>query len=217
MSGHVVHWSVMIAQRSDPEHWEQIWSGRAAEDVTWFQDHPERSLALITSVTGPQDRVLDVGGGASRLVDRLLDLGYRDVTVVDIAASSLEASRTRLGARAAEVTWVVDDATTLHLARPVALWHDRAVFHFLVDRAGRRAYIERVNATVFSGGHVAIAAFGPNGPQQCSGLPVRRYSPDDLADEFGPGFEFVAGDMEQHVSPTGVTQEFAYALLRHTG
>lgn len=207
----------MIAERTDPEHWEQVWSGRAPEDVTWFQDHPERSLALITSVTGPQDRVIDVGGGASRLVDRLLDLGYRDVTVVDLAAAPLAATRARIGDSAAQVTWVVGDVTTLHLAQSVALWHDRAVFHFLVDRVSRRAYIDRVREAVSIGGHVVIATFGPNGPEFCSGLPVRRYSVDDLAGEFGTGFELVADDIEQHVSPAGVTQEFVYALLRYTG
>lgn len=195
-------------------HWEHVWSGREPDEVTWFQPTPQRSIDLITCVTDPTDAVVDVGGGASRLVDHLLDLGYRDLTVVDIAPNSLDASRTRLGTRSADVRWVVADATSLDLGRTVRLWHDRAVFHFLIGDDDRRAYVERVRAHLEVDGHVVMATFGPDGPEQCSGLPVRRSDAAGIADAFGPDFELVRDEFETHVSPTGVQQQFQYALLR---
>lgn len=201
---------------STVEHWDAVWKDRDPDLVTWFQDVPTRSLRLITGVTTSDDPVVDVGGGASRLVDHLLDLGYTDVTVVDLAPAALAASRARLGDRASSVTWLAADARYVRLARPVAVWHDRAVFHFLVDREDRASYVDAVRAGLRPGGHVVIATFGPEGPETCSGLPTCRYDAAGLAAEFGDGFTLVEGEDETHVSPTGVEQQFTYALLRHT-
>jgi SAM-dependent methyltransferase len=199
---------------STVEHWDRIWSDRDPDGVTWFQETPRRSLDLITSVSTGDDPVVDVGGGASRLVDHLLDRGYRDVTVVDLASDALAASRARLGERAGHVTWIVGDARTIALERPVAVWHDRAVFHFLVDDDDRRAYLDRVREHLRPGGHVVIATFAPDGPDRCSGLPVQRYDADGLAAVFGPGFELIRAEREVHVAPTGITQAFQSAVLR---
>lgn len=195
-------------------HWEQVWHDRDPDLVTWFQAVPTRSLDLITGVAGPGDGIVDVGGGASRLVDHLLDRGYRDLTVVDLSPTALAACRNRLGDRADDVTWVVGDATTLDLGRRFSVWHDRAVFHFLVDDRDRSAYADRVRAHLEVGGHLAIATFGPDGPEQCSGLPVRRSDAMGIAAAFGDDFELLRDELETHVSPTGVEQQFQYALLR---
>lgn len=202
---------------STSAHWDAVWGDRDPDLVTWFQADPKRSLDLITRISDPNDPVVDVGGGASRLVDRLLDLGYTDVTVVDLAAAALAASRTRLGSRAEQVTWLVADARELRLGRPVAVWHDRAVFHFLVDSADRGAYVERVHEALVPGGHVVIATFGPDGPETCSGLPTCRYDAAGLTAAFGGRFELVEDSLEIHVSPSGVSQQFVYVLLRRSG
>jgi SAM-dependent methyltransferase len=199
---------------SSAEHWDAVWADRDPDLVTWFQATPARSLELITSVSSADDAVVDVGGGASRLVDHLLDLGYTDLTVVDIAESALAANRARLGSRADRVTWVAGDVLDVDLGPDVAVWHDRAVFHFLVDPPDRAAYVARVRATVRAGGHVVMATFGPDGPETCSGLPTCRYDPSGLATELGDGFELVDTATEEHVSPAGVSQEFVYVLLR---
>lgn len=196
------------------EHWDAVWADRDPDSVTWFQATPARSLDLITSVSGPDEAVVDVGGGASRLVDHLLDRGYEHVTVVDLAESALAASRARLGARSDGVTWLAGDVLTIDLGREISVWHDRAVFHFLTEPSQRAAYVARVRATLRGGGHVVIATFGPNGPETCSGLPTCRYDASGLAAEFGDGFECVRSELEQHVSPTGVAQEFVYVVLR---
>ena len=203
--------------RTAASHWDQVWSGRDPEAVTWYQPVPARSLDLITSVSSTDATVVDVGGGASTLVDHLLDLGYRDLTVVDIAAAGLDAGRRRLGPRADAVQWVTADATELDLGRPVDVWHDRAVFHFLLDPFDRAAYRERLRAHLRIGGHAVIATFGPDGPQQCSGLPTCRYDAAGILRELGEGFEPIRDELEQHVSPTGVVQQFQYVSAQRVG
>ena len=199
---------------SSVEHWDAVWADRDPDLVTWFQATPSRSLALITSVSGPADPVVDIGGGASRLVDHLIDRGYEHVTVNDLADSALAASRARLGSRADRVTWVLGNVLDVDLGTDVAVWHDRAVFHFLTDPSDRTAYVARVRAALRGGGHVVMATFGPNGPETCSGLPTCRYDAPDLAAEFEDGFELVESHVEEHISPTGVDQQFVYIVLR---
>ena len=203
----------VITHAAEVAHWDRVWAGRDHEQVTWYQATPQRSIDLIVSVAGPGDPIVDIGGGASRLVDHLLDRGYGDLTVVDIAAAALSAAGDRLADRADEVRWVVADVTTVDLGRPVAVWHDRAVFHFLIDEVDRAAYVDRLRAHVPVGGHVVLATFGPNGPEQCSGLPTRRYRAEELAAVLDRDFELRRDDIEIHVSPTGVEQEFVYVLL----
>jgi SAM-dependent methyltransferase len=201
----------------DAAHWNGVWQGRDPESVTWFQSKPARSMRLIESVSDPTAGVIDVGGGASRLVDHLLAAGYGDITVLDIAAASLTAAQERLGPAANRVQWIVDDVTRADLGRSFDVWHDRAVFHFLVDEPARVRYLGQLNRALGQGGHLVVATFGPEGPEKCSGLPVRRYDADLLQATFGDGFELIAEEIEEHVSPAGVTQQFFYAVFRRLG
>ena len=196
------------------EHWEKVYQTRRETEVSWYQPHLQRSIDLILRTgAGPETRIIDVGGGASTLVDDLLARGFRHITVVDIAASALDAARARLGARAGEVTWLVGDVTTIDL--PVDafdVWHDRAVFHFLISEADRSAYLERLCSAVKKGGHVVMATFGPQGPEKCSGLPVVRYSADQVHAAFGDAFRLIEHEEERHRTPWGTEQEFVYCL-----
>lgn len=202
-------------QPSTSDHWDGVWQKRQPEDVTWYQPDPAISLDLITRVTDSDAAVIDVGGGASRLVDGLLDRGYSDVTVLDVAAPALAAARERLGEAAAGVEWIVADVTRWQGDREFDLWHDRAVLHFLIEEADRVKYLERLRRGVAAGGHVILATFGPEGPEYCSGLPVRRYGREAMIEILGPDFEPLEFVEELHEAPTGKTQEFLYGLFRH--
>jgi SAM-dependent methyltransferase len=199
----------------DPKaHWEGVYTRKAATEVSWYQPHAERSLSLIRRITGGRPfRLIDVGGGASTLVDDLLDLPGGDITVLDLSEAALDVARSRLGARAGRVRWIAGDVTTVPLpAQAYDLWHDRAVFHFLTDPAQRAAYVAQVRHAVRPGGHVIVAAFGPEGPLQCSGLPVQRYAPGELHAQFGGAFELVGHETELHHTPGGAVQQFVYCL-----
>ena len=195
-------------------HWEQVYRSKPVDSVSWYQPHALRSLDLIRRVAGGRDaRILDVGGGASTLADDLLDAGMTHVSVLDISGSALEAARQRLGPRASAVRWIEGDITTVELEpASVDVWHDRAVFHFLTDPKDRAAYVRQVRHAVRPGGHVIIAAFSPEGPPQCSGLPVVRYAPEELHAQFGSAFELVEHQTEDHRTPSGVIQHFVYCL-----
>lgn len=193
------------------QHWESVYQTKATDAVSWFQPHASSSLRLIEGLAGRDAHIIDVGGGASVLVDDLLDAGYRNLTVLDLAESALAASRARLGARAEAVQWIAADITRAELpAARYDVWHDRAVFHFLTDPADRARYIEQVLKSVKPGGHVIVAAFGPGGPLQCSGLDVVRYAPDALHAEFGATFRLLGHETEIHHTPAGKEQEFVY-------
>ena len=191
------------------QHWESVYRSKAADQVGWFQPHAASSLLLIEGCAPADAHIIDVGGGASVLVDDLIDAGYRNLTVLDLAESALAASRARLGARAQLVQWIAGDIT--HTELPAAqydVWHDRAVFHFLTDPADRARYVEQVLKSVKPGGHVIVATFGPGGPLQCSGLDVVRYAPDALHAEFGAAFELLRHETETHFTPSGEEQEY---------
>ncbi len=193
------------------QHWEDVYRQKQPNEVSWFQPKAEISIALIkASGIAPADPVIDVGGGASRLVDSLLDAGYRDVSVLDIAAAAMAHSRERLAGRAAQVNWLEADATAFTPPQQYALWHDRAVFHFLTDPADRSAYRKALDAGLCSGGHLIIATFAPDGPDTCSGLPVRRYSPEALSAELGEGFVLAETATETHQTPAQKEQRFVY-------
>lgn len=195
-------------------HWERVYQTKRIDEVSWFRPHLDTSLELIEKAGRPGEAsVIDVGGGASTLVDDLLDRGYRDVSVIDLADSALAAARERLGPRGRSVTWIEGDVTRLALPRArFNVWHDRAVFHFLTEPTDRQRYIEQVRRALASDGHVIVATFGPEGPQRCSGLPTSRYDADSLRDVFGDGFELVETRLEQHRTPSGAEQQFLYCL-----
>jgi SAM-dependent methyltransferase len=204
----------------DQQHWQRVYERKASDQVSWFQPSASRSLELIRRATSDIDSapVIDVGGGASVLVDELLDAGYRDLTVLDLAGSALATAQARLGARAAQVRWIEGDVRSASLpSRQFALWHDRAVFHFLVDAADRAAYMRQVRHALRPGGHALVATFALDGPTSCSGLPVARYDADSLHRELGPDFSLVASEREEHHTPMGTTQAFVYCLFRWDG
>ena len=200
----------------NPTHWDTVYSTKQADDVSWFQLHAELSLAIIRRIAGGQPAsIIDVGGGASTLVDDLLGDGWRDVTVLDISVAALDVARQRLGAREALARWIAGDVTRTPLpASRFDIWHDRAVFHFLTDPEDRAAYVAQVRLAVKPGGHVIVAAFGPDGPTQCSGLPVRRYSETGLHAEFGNDFQLLEHLDEAHRTPSGLIQHFVYCHCR---
>ena len=198
------------------DHWESVYQTKASSAVSWFAPHLATSLKFIES-TGLDKAacIIDVGGGASTLVDDLLLRGYKNITVVDLASSALAAAQQRLGDQAAQVEWLAGDITQLTLPRgKYAIWHDRAVFHFLTDAADRREYIKQVCCAVKEGGYVILATFGPRGPEQCSGLPVARYSAEQLHGIFGEPFQFVSQATVEHETPIGKQQEFVYCCCR---
>lgn len=197
-------------------HWDTVYRTKAATEVSWYQEHAVRSLDLIRRTGVPvTGRIIDVGGGASTLVDDLLAAGYTDITVADISPAALDVARMRLGALADRVTWLEADITRAPL--PVAaydIWHDRAVFHFLTDAPDRARYVDQVRRTVKSGGHVIVATFATDGPDKCSGLPVTKYDPESLHAEFGADFRLTESMRETHVTPAGGEQRFVYCYCR---
>jgi len=196
-------------------HWQNVYATKGEAEVSWFQDSPTISLAMIRTANSDHGAaIIDVGGGASRLVDALLQDGYRDVAVLDLSANALDAARKRIGPAASKVDWIVADATTWRPAKTYDVWHDRAAFHFLTDPQDRAAYVERLQSAVAPGGQVIIATFAPDGPEKCSGLPVQRHDSASLAAELGPDFELVETRSEIHRTPWDSTQAFQFSRFR---
>ena len=200
------------------DHWESIYTRKAPEQVSWYRPHLERSLEFIEGAKLAADAaIIDVGGGASTLVDDLLARAYTNVTVLDISASAIDAARARLGEQASKVRWLVADVTQIDVgAGAYDFWHDRAVFHFLRDQEDRRRYVATVRRAVKPGGHVLVATFGPEGPERCSDLEVVRYDADKLHAEFGNSFSKVGSVTEMHRTPRGAEQQFVYCYCRLT-
>jgi 2-polyprenyl-3-methyl-5-hydroxy-6-metoxy-1,4-benzoquinol methylase len=201
------------------EHWENVYSTKAADEVSWFQEHARLSLQIIRdSALAPDGRIIDVGGGASTLVDDLLSAGFSKITVLDLSAAALAKAKARLGSRAASVQWL--EANILDVTLPASaydVWHDRAVFHFLTSESERHRYVEQVLHAVKPGGLVIVATFAEDGPEKCSGLPVMRYSTEGLHAEFGNTFELLGSQRESHLTPTGKEQKFVYCFCRRLG
>jgi len=197
-------------------HWDGVYKRRALNDVSWYQAAPTKSLELIhASGVGRDASIIDVGGGASFLVDRLLSEGYHDLTVLDISAEVLRKLRDRLGPSAEHVTLVQSDVTGFRPTRRYALWHDRAVFHFLVDHRDRARYVTVLKQALLPGGHLIIATFGPEGPERCSGLPVQRYAAESLAQTLGADFTPVESFFDVHHTPSGASQQFTFCRFRY--
>ncbi len=197
-------------------HWESIYQSKEPDSVSWYQPSLGLSLEFIRKTSLRKDAALvDVGGGASTLVDDLLSLGHSNITVLDISARGLEYAKARLGSRAKSVKWIVGDVTTMNPSQlSFDIWHDRAVFHFLIDEQDRKKYCKVLEASLRLGGFVIIATFGPNGPMKCSGLDILRYDPNSLLLTLGNSFKLVSSQVELHKTPSGRTQEFVYCLLQ---
>jgi SAM-dependent methyltransferase len=196
------------------EHWQRVYTSKHPDEVSWFQPHPATSLELIAHATPPEGaRIVDVGGGSSTLVDALLT--RFEVTVLDISGAALQHARDRLGAVADRVTWLEVDVTDAALPNAAYdLWHDRAVFHFLVNADDRAAYVRLLCAALKPGGHAVFACFAPDGPTRCSGLEVLRYDAAQLQRELGIGFALLEERFETHLTPIGGEQRFVYALFK---
>lgn len=197
------------------DHWENVYNSKAFTDVSWFQPRPDLSLKFVEqTAVDKHEPIIDVGGGASTLVDHLLDDGFTNVTVLDVATGALKQAQERLGARAADVEWIASDVTTFRPTTTWQLWHDRAALHFLTDEQDRLRYVEVLKASLAPGGHLVLATFGPEGPLKCSGLEIRRYSIDMLEDLLGPEFELQLQELENHATPMGSSQQFLYSCWK---
>ena len=204
--------SLPMGQQSLSEHWDGVYNRRAADQVSWYQRQPQPSLQWIQRLA-PQrtTRILDVGGGASLLVDALLDAGYGDLTVLDISAAALATAQQRLAERAQVVHWIAADILAGELPPPAFdLWHDRAVFHFLVEPDDRRRYAQQLQRSLRPGGHLILATFAEDGPERCSGLPVQRHSIDSLRQALGDGLVLLEHERVSHHTPGGVERRFLY-------
>ena len=204
----------MTTQRGSPvrDHWQKIYEEKAEDEVSWYQVRPATSLDVIARTGAGRDaRIVDVGGGASRLVDALLESGYQRITVVDIAAAALERARKRLGSLASSVAWISTDVSTWRPDTEFDVWHDRAVFHFMVRREDRNSYRATLRHALRTGGQAIIASFASDGPERCSGLPVKRYEPETLAAELGAEFRLIDSVHDEHVTPAGKAQRFQFS------
>ena len=196
--------------------WDSVYSTKSADDVSWFQQVPEMSRRLLGECASPDGSLVDIGAGASTLVDELLATGWTDVTLVDISGEALDGVRARLGHSAEQVTFTVSDVGLWQPGRTFDAWHDRAVFHFLVGPGARDRYVALAAASVVPGGVIVLATFAADGPTSCSGLPTARYNPDDLGRIFAPAFVLEVDEREDHVTPWGAVQPFTWVVLRRT-
>lgn len=196
-------------------HWNAVYGARPPTAVSWYRPHLERSLSFILSgPAGKEARLIDVGGGASTLIDDLLDVGFRHLTVLDVSDIAMQRAKERLGSRADQVAWIVGDVIEVPLPRAAYdVWHDRAVFHFLTAKEERGKYVSQVRRALRPAGQVIMAAFSLNGPPRCSGLDVVRYRPETLLEEFGEPFTLLEQAVESHATPSGTTQEFLYCRM----
>ena len=194
------------------DHWEKIYTDKAPNAVSWYRPHLEKSLELIEQwAPGKSASIIDVGGGESTLADDLVARGYENVTVLDISQAAIDVSRKRLGAASQRVLWLAADITRVELGiAAYDVWHDRAVFHFLIAASDREAYVSQVLRAVRRGGHVIVSTFAPEGPMKCSGLDVMRYDADSLRMEFGERFRLIESFTELHDTPFGTVQQFLY-------
>jgi Trans-aconitate methyltransferase len=207
-----------MATESRQSHWENVYTSKGENEVSWFQESPAPSLALIAEIgAAPTSAIIDIGGGASRLVDQLIERGFHDVTVLDLSAAALEAAKARLGERANRAHWLVADATTWQPSRSYDIWHDRAAFHFLTEARDREGYVARLRQALTIGGHAIIATFALDGPEKCSGLPVERYDAARLAQTLGSGFKLLRSERDEHATPWGAQQRFQFSVFQRVG
>jgi SAM-dependent methyltransferase len=196
-------------------HWENVYTTKGEKEVSWFEENAALSLELVTLAGVSEDAgIIDIGGGASRLVDDLLVRKFRRLTVLDLSGAALAAAKARLGDGGAEVQWVVADVTKWEPTQTYDLWHDRAAFHFLIDHADQSAYVDRLKKAVKPGGHVIIGTFAPDGPERCSGLPIVRHDADTLATILGSDFVLIDTRRHDHATPWGAVQRFQFSTFR---
>ncbi len=200
--------------QSTSHQWDWIYATRAMNAVGWYEPDPVTSRDLVTEAVDRGARsIIDVGGGASWLVDHLLELDLDRIAVLDISEAGLAVARHRLGARADRIDWIVGDLAAAIDLGQFDIWHDRAAFHFLLDEPARRQYVDLAQRTLPIGGTAIVATFAEDGPERCSGMPIRRYEPASIAQEFGAGFRLAESRRYLHHTPAGVPQQFQYSTL----
>lgn len=203
-----------MQSESRQAHWEDVYIKKGENEVSWFQENPTPSLELIAQVGAtPTSAIIDIGGGASRLVDSLIDRGFEDVTVLDLSEAALMAAKTRLGNHTEQVHWITADVTIWEPQKTYDIWHDRAAFHFLTEENDRAAYVVRLERAVKVGGYAIIATFALDGPERCSGLPVVRYDPTSLGQTLGRAFRLVDSRRHAHATPWGSEQPFQFSVF----
>ena len=195
-------------------HWNATYESKREDGVSWFQDNPEPSLSLIKEIADRSSAIIDVGGGASRLVDNLQEQHFEDVTVLDLSAAAIAAARGRLAGTGGQIDWIVADIRTWSPRRIYDVWHDRAAFHFMVEEADRDAYLSTLGRALAPNGYAIIATFALDGPEKCSGLPVQRYDASKLAQVLGSGFALVRTLDHLHLTPWGSSQSFQFSVFR---
>jgi SAM-dependent methyltransferase len=204
-----------MQSESRQAHWQNVYTKKGENEVSWFQENPAPSLELIAQVGATStSAIIDIGGGASRLVDNLVELDFENITVLDLSEAALEAAKDRLGGRAARIQWIVADATVWEPREAYDIWHDRAAFHFLTEERDRAAYIARLEGALKVGGHAIIATFALDGPERCSGLAVVRYDPVSLGQTLGRTFQLVDTRRHAHATPWGSNQSFQFSVFR---
>jgi SAM-dependent methyltransferase len=204
-----------MGDASRQAHWENVYTTKRENEVSWFQQSPAPSLELIVQAGATsKSAIIDIGGGASRLVDHLVEQGFEDITVLDLSGAALAAAKSRVGTGAERVNWIVADATTWEPVKPYDMWHDRAAFHFLTNASDRAAYVDRLGRGLKIGGHAIIATFALDGPEKCSGLPVARYDSASLGRTLGTAFKLVHTQRHEHVTPWDSRQIFQFSVFR---
>jgi len=203
---------------SQKDHWEQVYATRPIEQLGWYEPHLQTSLSWIKGLgLAVDDPIIDIGGGASTLVDDLLDAGYQSITILDLSDNALSSTKARLGKAAEQVTWLTGDITSVDLPmQHYEVWHDRAVFHFLTVPEQQQRYRDNLLKALKPSGHLIISTFTPEAPPKCSGLPVQRYSPEQLQNALGGEFALQRQHQELHITPGGVEQMYFYCHFRRT-
>ena len=196
------------------EHWEKIYQTKKSNEVSWYQERPETSLNLISETNLDKDaKIIDIGAGASKLVDNLLTLGFRNITILDVSSSALNISKKRLGDKANNVKWIVSDLREFKINDKYDLWHDRAVLHFLTEKEDISGYVEKVRQLLKLNGYLIVSTFSENGPKKCSGLDIKQYSEDSVKKLFSY-FEHIKSFEEEHLTPWGASQIFIFSVFR---
>ncbi len=197
------------------EHWENVWTTKKSNEVSWYQEYPQTSINLILPTNPSKDaKIIDVGGGDSNLAETLLDLGFNNITVLDISANALERAKKRLGNKSSMVTWIESDILELENDNRYDIWHDRALLHFLTSEENLKNYVKLVKQHVMQGGYLIISTFSTKGPIKCSGLDTRQYSKESIQELFSNEFEHVKSFEEEHVTPRGMGQIFTWNVFR---
>lgn len=199
-------------------HWENVYNNKEIDQVSWYQENCSTSLDMITNMDLKQkNKIIDVGSGATRLIESLLSRGYNNLSALDISKAALNKAKEQLGETSKLVNWIQADITDWNPNKVYDLWHDRAVYHFLTQEADRKAYVRTLKKALNPGGHLLISSFGLEGPEKCSNLPVRRHSPEMFDEELGPEFERIESKVENHETPWGSNQQFVFCWYKYLG